>query len=365
MATWVAGEGSGAMSDRVRTFSLVTLITALIWLVAESESLRTETLTFDVTVQSSGNKAVRLSPDQAWNRRVEVTVRGPTSAIDQLRQTVSPGVRLAPGEGLPLDAGPTTVVLREALRETEAFAGSGITPVECTPATVRMEVADLVEHSMEVRGVLDAEVEGVVRVSPAQVTLRVPQEVANELDGSATLIARAPRSVVNGAPPGVEQQVEGVPVELPAEMAGAWGISGPLPRVTVTFTLRETVSSVTLPQVPVQIGLAPIELPRWEVSVADQFIRDVTVTGPRDVISRLQGNGDQPPPLRVVALVWLSFEDLERGIETKEAEFVALPRPREAISFEAASPIVSLRIQRRSGEAGGARPLDGLGGDTP
>jgi len=79
------------MSDRVRTFSLVTLITALIWLVAESESLRTETLTFDVTVQSSGNKAVRLSPDQAWNRRVEVTVRGPTSAIDQLRQTVSPG----------------------------------------------------------------------------------------------------------------------------------------------------------------------------------------------------------------------------------------------------------------------------------
>jgi len=335
------------MKESARVYVIVTVMTALIWLLAESEGLRTQQIEFDVRLEGTAAHAVQVAPGENWGGRIEATVRGPSSAIDELRQVLSGGLELAPGAGLPVTTTTTAIALREALRGIEPFAGSGVTLADASPRELRVEVVELMPVRFDVEAeVQGAETEGPPRVSPESVVLRVPRPAVAAVGDDARLLARIPRSEVQGLRTGREERVERVRVSLPPSLAGVWGIAPePLPTVDVTVTVRDTMASTTLPQVPVQIGLPSIEQPRWNVEVEQAFVRDVTVRGPREVIARLEEDGASD--LRVLAFVWLSFEDLERGIDSKEVEFTVLPPIRQEVEFESSTRRVGLTIDRR------------------
>jgi hypothetical protein len=113
-------------------------------------------------------------------------------------------------------------------------------------------------------------------------------------------------------------------------------------RADVALTVRAREVTVRLASVPVQLRIPPAELPNWDIRVpeADQFISDVAVTGPAD-----QVRGIQSGTVQIVAVVPLSFEELERGIASKEAVFVGLPGN---VKAEAARRTIRLTITRRN-----------------
>ena len=115
----------------------------------------------------------------------------------------------------------------------------------------------------------------------------------------------------------------------------------------VQFKLRSRTKSITIPSVPVQVRLAPSELNNWTVDIPDEdrFLTDVKVSGPRDLVEQVE-NGD----VQLVAVVSLSFRELEQKIPTKDVSFGDLP---SALQIESAKKQIKLTITKRETKPNG------------
>src|SRR5262249_48101907 len=103
----------------IKSFILICLVTLLIWLLAESESLRVEKV--QVRVQffagPDSGRLVRVEPGQDFAGTVTLRLEGSTARVDALVNDLKKEVRLEPGtEGVPAEPGRHTVQLQSALR---------------------------------------------------------------------------------------------------------------------------------------------------------------------------------------------------------------------------------------------------------
>ena len=139
--------------------------------------------------------------------------------------------------------------------------------------------------------------------------------------------------------PGRAEMITNVPIETPSDVVGA--VMEPA-RAEVRLTLRTKSSSLVLPSVPVYVCMPAVEIGRWDVSIPDEdrFLTDVEVSGPSDVVDLVRRG-----QIRIAAQLVLSFDDLERGIGSKEVTFAELPT---ALNFKADSTKVRVRITARS-----------------
>jgi len=113
--------------ERVRTLIIVSIVSVLVWLFAESRTLRMETLDVPVTVSEGGRALVYRILDEDWNGVVEMELTGPTAQIDELRAlALDTGLELVLGDELPSDPGERDVDLRDALRRNETIDASGL-----------------------------------------------------------------------------------------------------------------------------------------------------------------------------------------------------------------------------------------------
>jgi hypothetical protein len=106
--------------------------------------------------------------------------------------------------------------------------------------------------------------------------------------------------------------------------------------------VKSKSATVKLDSVPVQLRLAPEEFNNWKIDIpqSDRFLADVTVSGPADYISELSSRA-----IRLVAVVPLSFEELEKRITAKEAVFIDLPA---GVKVEVANRTVRMTISPRN-----------------
>jgi hypothetical protein len=95
-----------------------------------------------------------------------------------------------------------------------------------------------------------------------------------------------------------------------------------------------------LPTVFVELRIAPELLRTWSVEIPqeERFLREVTVTGPADLVAQIERTG-------LIAYVRVLSEDLDRQIQSKEAVFTDLPG--SPLEFQVETRRVSLRIKRR------------------
>ncbi|KAA0214669.1 MAG: hypothetical protein EDM82_09520 [Cyanobacteria bacterium CYA] len=130
-----------------------------------------------------------------------------------------------------------------------------------------------------------------------------------------------------------------------AALAEAWQARQSRTQVAVTLTLRSRTETEVLPTVPVQVRVAPTELSRFDISIPeeDRFLHDVTVRGPSTAIERMRND----PTLRPVAVIALTFEELERGLTAKDA-LILFPPGLEGLEATADDVNVSLSITRRA-----------------
>jgi hypothetical protein len=335
----------------LRTLGVVTLVTVLTWVLAESQTVQQRSVSVEVKFAAGGDqRAVRVSPDQdpgapRWTGLVEVTLEGAAGPIESVRRALRSGVTLTVGDELSAEPGVRAVDLREALRLDGALAGSGVSIREAGPPRVTLEVRAVEDRTVPVRAVLpegsDTEV---IAVDPAVVTVRGPTTAVPQSGIEA--VALVPGESVAGLLPG--QTAERVPaaVRVPG-LAEAWGVRVTPERVAVSVRARSRVETVVVPSVPVQVLLAPSELDRWSIEVApeDRDIRDVRVTGPVEQVARV-ASGD----LRLVAVVRISFEELERGVGVKEATLTGLNGTLPAgLRAEADDLSVGLTVEAREG----------------
>lgn len=348
------------MWRRVRMIFVVALITGLIWLFAEAESLRTQDQQVELVVepQESGTRTLEfVEPGREGQpRRWTVTLEGPTGAVDDFIRALRKPVRIYPGlEGVPRDSGESDADLKTILLSHPDLNASrrGVSITRVEPPTVKLRIEDMatITLKVEVRVPPRGELDGPPEAKPPTVSVTLPKSEADKLTPTSVAIATIDQTSYDRLVPGRKETVPGVPVRLPPDVSALRATIDP-PAVDVTLTVRRGTVSVKVASAPVHVRLALTEYGKWDVSVAEPFLTDVTVTGPREIIKQIE---DKTLPL--IAYVPLSYEELERGITSKEAVFSDLPPELYPLKFEAANRTVTLSIKKREAPPnGGATP---------
>lgn len=284
-------------AETVRTLVVVTVVAFLVWMFAESRTLRIETVAVPVEISAGGSmSAFRLTDQAAWPGSVEVELAGPTGLIDGIRARAIEGITLEIGDELPGEPGARSVDLIDAVRRDELFEDSGLSIRRVTPRTVGLETDRLEPVTLQVEVDLEGlETSGPVTVEPSEVVIRLPAGVLNPDGGLASgaalrAVAKLPPSRLAALTPGRRSEISQVPVEIEGLDAGVWGARLVDSRVVVTLALRVRTQSLTIPEVPVRLSVLPSLLAVWSVEVApeDRVLPEVVLTGPVSAVERIR-----------------------------------------------------------------------------
>jgi hypothetical protein len=344
------------MWKRLQTLAFVVVVTGLIWVFAESESLTRRTLEVEVNFTAAGEvlRAVRVS-DPTFRGRVQLEIVGSTSAVTEMERRLSKPLALRPGgEVFPTEPGERTLDLREILRRTPGLGDRGVTFARVEPPTIRVILDELREvQAKVVVEVADGELDGPAEVLPPTVTLRAPVRLLASADSDPIVTARIERAALTGMVPGRAELVKNVALKPGLAFAGDPDVGVVPPQADVRLKLLSRTTSLQVASVPVHIQVAAEEFNLWEVRVrdTDRFIRDVRVTGPADVVDQVR-RGE----IKLRAVVALSFEELEQGVASKDAMFSQLP---SMLRVEAASRTVRFEVRRLTPGAPSAAPAAG------
>ena len=332
----------------LRMLIVVSLVSVLIWIVAEGESVSRERM--EVTIRlidgEAGLVMIPLDSGQ-WSGRVLVALEGSTTEVSDLRERLRETLSFKPGDvGIPIEPGRHILDMAEVLRQSRAFEGTGVALVSVEPQQVGVMVDRVTWKDLDVRvDVPDLASASSPVADPRRVRVRVPSLVADQFAGMQALTARLTPEQIARLEVGRRNVVEDVVLELPSELAMHPFVRVEPDRVSVTVTLDSRQDSITLPNVPVQIRRPAFESERWAVAVnpEDHLLESVTVTGPSDLIERIRSGR-----LTIFATVVLTLDDLDAKVTQKEATFSDLPTP---LTFEAPNTIVRLTIQGADGAA--------------
>lgn len=347
-----------------QTILVVTLVSVIIWLFAEGENVQRVTLeaTLQVVPSASGNVIAWVESDTPWDGHITLSVSGSTAGIDELRDRLRQPILISPGiDGFSATPGNQTLDIRSLVRAAAAVRETGVAIEETEPRTIvaHADVLEPVELPIRVE-IADAEIDGVPEANPPRAIMQVPSLAKERLTTETVLFARLGPDIIRGLTRGRRETIQAVPIEAPPELTGVRGLRIAPLSTRVSFTLREKTATEVIPSVPVHLRIAPVQFNKWVVSIpeSDQFLRDVTVTGPSQEIARIR-SGD----LRIIAMVTLSAQDLASGITSKQVTFSDLPL---TLQFQVEDPIVNLEIRPLVDPAstpapGGSGPAAGPG----
>jgi hypothetical protein len=331
------------MFDRIKTILLVSIITLLVWVFAEAESLQRRDVRVELLFVSDApsERFVEIA-DEGYRGVVSVSLSGSATVISESEELTRGGaLRIVVGTpAVPASPGENLIAVREALRTLPQFGAAGLTIDRVEPATLRVRVTPLDVRDARIKvDVGEAELDGVPEARPVNAKVYLPKDQApsGPIEVSATLRPEDLNRLVSGR----RETVPQVRLELPAALRRLPGARIEPANASVTLAVRSRQATTELSGVPVQVRLAAGELSRWEISIPEQdrFLPKVKVSGPADMIEQVR-RGE----IKVVAAVSLSFEELERGITQKEVGFGDLPSP---LRFESDSRLVRVSIKKR------------------
>lgn len=352
------------MTDRARALIVSVMLAMLVWVFAEAESLRSEDTSIEMIFESE-RRAERVIDITDPRRNepypagtpitISLSIDGSTAALDSFfRRGGGRTIRFSPGSGrIPNTPGEHALDVREALREHPLFEDSGITIKKVEPQTLRLVVDEVVAREVRVEVVTPiGDLDGLPEAQPGLVRVVAPAREAALLTDESAAVLRVDDGTWSRLVPGRRETIPGVRLELPTELAGSSRARLEPASADVLLTVRSRTASIVLPSVPVHLRVAPAELGRFNIEIAEQdrSIIDVTVSGPAELVRQV---ADKTLP--IIAFVPLSFEELERGIPGKDAQFTNVPGG--ALRFEAARRNVRLTITRREVAAPVSPPI--------
>ena len=322
----------------LRTFIIVTLITAMVWLLAESRMVRSRSLeaqvvltTVPVSSVGDGHElVVRQATDQTQIRTVEIKLEGSTAGLDRFARLLQNRVELRVGREIPAKPGVHSIDLRSVLRQSLETTVHGLIITDVTPANISVEVDELETREFPVRIVLPNEVQldGVPRADPDLIQVIAPASVLAKVQSNEALVQINAGEIAQLAQ-GRLETIPGVIVEIDGLDRRDWATQINPAQVDVFVTLRTLTQNYTIDRLPVQVLLAPGEVGKWliEINEADKDLVNIEVSGSAEAIELLKAGKAKPR-----AFINLSFEELERGIRSKSAQILGLPVGSRVIS---------------------------------
>lgn len=309
-----------------RTVVLVTIVSVLVWLLAESRTVRSQVieLTPSLEVGNESGVLTRAAAGTQWPDSVRVTFSGSAAGLDQVIRSLRGRLLMRVGIEVPASAQTHEIDLREVLRRSDLVAAAGVTVEDVDPPRVLVEVDDVATVMVPVKPLLPDGVQfepnGSPRANPASIRVTGPRSVVSRLEGAEAEV-RVLSGDIGSLQPGRVSTLTGLRFSLPID-ADRWATRIEPGQVDLSLTLRSRTAELTLPAMPVQVLLAPGEVGRWRIAPEPGFqdLVGVVVVGPSDQIERLR-SGEVVP----TAFVSLGFDELERGIESKPAQLQGLP----------------------------------------
>jgi hypothetical protein len=316
--------------QQVRNFLVISLVTVLIWLLAEAESLRVETVRAELLfrAEADSNRFVRVDPE--FPGAVSVRLEGSTARVDDLAAKLRRPLNLVLGmEGIPTEPGRHVVDIRSVLRNLPMVRETGASVAAVDPNSVTLVIDNFITREVKVRadpppaGVLD----GPAEVSPQTVKLRFPESLAQHVPADLELIVPIEQTSLQNLREGQRYPLPNMRPNLPEALRTAEGVRLTPSTVTVSVTVRSRTGTAVLPLVPVHLQLPPTEIGLWDITVPDEsrVLNDVPVSGPAEQVEQLKA-AKSPP----VAFVAISYEELEGAAESgeplqKEVQFSSVP----------------------------------------
>ncbi|MBX3381269.1 MAG: hypothetical protein KF805_14335 [Phycisphaeraceae bacterium] len=332
------------MLDNIKTILLVSVITVLVWVFAEAETLQRREVRFTLQFVSDAPTERAIQSEDSFRGTVTVSFSGSAAAFTPAEELARSGpLTFAIGSpGIPASPGEYVISLRDAMRADPTLRKLGLTIDRVEPPTVRVHV-----EAMEMRtarvvvDVGDSELDGVPEVRPATVKLYLPSDVAGAAGSTPEVFATLRPEDLARLLAGRRETVSQVRLELPIALKNKRAARIEPPTASVTLAVRKRQATAELTGVPVQVRIAPGELSRWDISIPEQdrFIPKVTVSGPADYVDQVK-RGE----IKVVATINLSFEDLEKGVTQKDVVFSEFP---SLLKFETETRLVRINIKKR------------------
>ena len=324
----------------ILTIIIVTVVTILIWLIAEVNTRETATMTATIEFTPPGKGEFLVMPKKI---NVELNAEGPPKVIQKLNRRIRDVIEFPiSGQGglQKIDDLPT------ALMELESIRTTGASILSADPNNTEVQVEELVTRTATVRALLPAgsTVENVQVNQDIEVTL--PATDAARLPQPLIVDAEIDQSVVEQLVPGLHTIEE--TVRLPRDLGIFDSATFSPPKVEVTFRLVSRVKTIAVERVRVQINSAPEDFGEYLVKLPEQFLHDVQVEANEDIVAKLE-----KAECQVFAVVYLSTSDKERGLERKPvAYFTVLCRDGTGEVVNAtvdgeAHPEISLEITSR------------------
>lgn len=331
--------------QQFQTYVIVSLITVLIWMYAESENVvEQKPLYFNVRFVPTPGQSLAIDP--ASPQQIQVKVRCAVNQYAELekrqRQTID----------LRLEEDPTNPVrlinLQQQLEYDPEIGPLGVEFLDVQPANLQAHVERFEDVALPVEaGWLkpnEVQLTGPLIPEPNQAVVRLPAGIARQV-ADAKLQALLDPDAVNALPENVRHDVE-VPVKLPNQIREKlWipvtDVKIKPDRAKVSLTIRKTTDSYSAPSLPILI-LAPwLELDRFSITLdRNRRVLDepVQITGPSDTIEKVrQGQ------IKIWAELRLTADDLESGITSKPV-YINLPPD---VRLESPAPTLNFTITAR------------------
>ena len=333
---------------QIRTVILVSFLAILIWLLAESRMVQTRMVELQIVLVGNSQDpqhryVVRPAIGELWTASIDVELEGSLASLDQASRDLRGRIQLLVGDQIPARPGIYDLDMRPILRNLAPLHTHGVSIGSLSSDFIKVEVDELVSIELPVRVDLPSSValDGPVRSIPQTISLQGSATQIAILEGREVLAIPSPSSIAT-LTPGRLETIPGValtvPIAIDSSQAPGWAPVMDPSRVDIRLTVRSLTETTVIDRLPIQILLAPGEVGRWIVALdpGSEDLVSIQISGPSDALASI-GDGSNVPS----AILSLSFQDLERGISTKQVSLLGLP---ESVQILSDLPEISFAI---------------------
>ena len=309
--------------ETIGNIIVVTLLTLMIWYWAAGETSETEILySQQINLVASSGSSTIIRPKTISD--VQVEIRGPRRAVQRMAAKFDEMSTVSVGSpGVPTTNGKHVIDLATLETGIVKRAQEPVTVVSTQPISTEIEIILRSKLDANISAILPEGTRstGAITVAPPTGTLTLPETLLKESE-SFTLQAIVTPQMLENLEPGRRHLVK-VEVSLPASLLSKSELIDFEPRfVDVSVAMLSAEVEHTIPSVPVQVAAPPADLERYGVTIAQGagFLRDVTLRGPPDAITRIE-KGETS----VVAFIHLTSDDLVQHVTEKPVTMWIIP----------------------------------------
>ena len=319
----------GSVLDLIQTFVIVTIVTLLVWLFADTQIVKVYENQQLWVEFFSPNEDLVIEPANEKDRipaLVLLSYRASSGEKAELDKRLSNTIRIEVSE--KPDEPEQTIILKEEI-DKALTNKRGLTLIKTEPPTLRLIVERLQTEELpieiDLQDVREIQFHKYPIAEPDTVKMTIRASLAQELQGLKAIAVLKKSDLTTEV--GVEHTVPNVPIQMPETLKGRWTDRKPS-TVAVNYAILERADTELVKTVPITLMGPPPLFDEFKIEVSEsERVLELNLRGPADIIEDIKT--DQT---KIHAVIWLKRSEVEIGRKSYPLIIVASPD----IKYEAA-----------------------------